>query len=167
MVQQLGFVYRITNLRNQKSYIGETESISKRIKDHFRSPRNESFKEDVKSDPELVDFEVEVLEICFTVEDRKRLESFWISCFNSTDPSWGYNKKNGEGRKKQFKRGSTGRSPGCGSRAFMQTYKYKETMSERTRQQFRDPVTLEKMKRAAVAGWQKRRAKQNSKKACT
>ena len=82
-----GYVYKITNLVNSKIYIGQ----------HKSSFFDESYwgsgtlLKSVYEKYGKQNFTREILEFCETPEELNEREIFWISYYNSTDKSIGYN----------------------------------------------------------------------------
>ncbi|QOR57172.1 hypothetical protein [uncultured phage cr4_1] len=96
-------IYKLTNLVNQKVYIGQTKnSLRKRIISHLTQARTNT-----KSKKHHLlfailkygydNFDVTILEVCLQNQLNDR-EIFWISYYNSTNPDKGYNcTKGGDG----------------------------------------------------------------------
>ena len=85
-------VYKITNRRNEKLYVGLTQQpIEKRFLQHAKAytPLGEAMRE-----CGLENFTIEVIERCETLEQAKRQERFWIRVLNSKVPN-GYNQSDG------------------------------------------------------------------------
>ena len=94
----MGVIYKVTNQKNGKVYIGQTiNSLEYRFKQHYREARSE--KKLGKSSSRfhnallkysIEDFKEEVLE---EVEKEKlnEREIYWISFFKSNDRKFGYN----------------------------------------------------------------------------
>ena len=91
------FIYKITNLQNNKIYIGQTsKSIEFRFNLHIRNSKKESYR--IKQPVDMAiykygvdNFEIKLIDI---VHDKKELSSkerFWISFYNSTNNKIGYN----------------------------------------------------------------------------
>ena len=87
-------IYKIQNIENGKTYVGQSTNIERRWKQHI----NSSFNEKDDSDTELHrtikkyslnHFKWEVLEEC-KVEELDEKEKFWIKELNSISP-YGYN----------------------------------------------------------------------------
>lgn len=89
-------IYKITNLLNNKVYIGQSINISQRWKAHRNCPFNPN--NDVYDLPlyrairkyGLDNFSFTVLEEC-TPEELNDKEKFWIQTLNANDPNFGYN----------------------------------------------------------------------------
>lgn len=87
-------IYKITNLKNGKVYIGQSRQIEKRFQQH----RNKSkfLEEDKWYSPLYIDmysfgienFSFEVIEEC-TIEELNEKEEYWIKYYNSQED--GYN----------------------------------------------------------------------------
>lgn len=90
----MGYIYKITNIKNGKCYIGETiQNYKKRWRDHIYCSKN-----DKSGSPVLVNafkkhgidnFKFEVLIICFD-DKRFEMETHYIKKYNSLVPN-GYN----------------------------------------------------------------------------
>ena len=92
------YVYKITNIINQKVYIGITSrTIEERFKEH-KYRMNERIDLHLYSSMKkhgVENFKVELLESCDTLESLFTQERFWISKTNSNNPLFGYNNTNG------------------------------------------------------------------------
>lgn len=94
-------IYKLTNLKNQKAYIGQAVDLSARWKDHIKAglgidtPSNILYKAMAADGVE--NFSFEVLEECDRSELNNR-ETYWIDFYNTT--IFGYNMTKG-GAKKQ------------------------------------------------------------------
>ena len=93
-------VYKITNLINNKVYIGITKQIIKRIGNHiyyFKNPNssNNTYLHKSLRKYGLEFFTIEVLEICDTLDSLNDKEVYWIQYYNSTDNKKGYNLDSG------------------------------------------------------------------------
>ena len=85
-------VYKITNLSNEKIYVGQTrQRIEKRFLQHSKSnsPLGKAMRE-----CGLENFTIEIIERCETQEELNEREKFWIKVLNSKFPK-GYNLSNG------------------------------------------------------------------------
>lgn len=92
------YVYKITNIINQKVYIGITSrTIEERFREH-KHKINERIHLHLYSSMKkygVENFKIELLESCKTLENLFIRERFWISKTNSNDPLFGYNNTNG------------------------------------------------------------------------
>ena len=85
-------IYKITNLLNEKIYIGQTkQSIEKRFLQHSKanSPLGQAMRE-----CGLENFTIEVIERCKNQNELNEREKFWIKVLKSKSPN-GYNLSNG------------------------------------------------------------------------
>lgn len=73
-------IYKITNLLNNKSYIGQSNNIERRINEHFTSNSQEI--DQIIKEVGKNNFSIEVLEEC-TVEELNDKEKYWIKFYNS------------------------------------------------------------------------------------
>lgn len=90
-------IYKITNLLNQKIYIGQAVSLSDRLKTHVKAglgidANNNQMYKDMWDDG-LKNFSFEIVEYCNSVNDLNNGEKYWINFFNSSD--FGYNMTKG------------------------------------------------------------------------
>lgn len=89
-------IYKITNLINNKIYIGQSINIEKRINAHFAYAFSKGAKEyntPIHNAIRLYgkeSFKWEILKEC-TEEELDDLEIYYISLYNSTDRNIGYN----------------------------------------------------------------------------
>lgn len=85
-------IYKITNLLNEKIYIGQTrQPIEKRFLQHFKadSPLGQDMCE-----YGIENFTIEIIERCENQEQLNEREIFWINALNSKQPN-GYNVTSG------------------------------------------------------------------------
>lgn len=93
-------IYKITNLKNEKVYIGQAADLGNRWKDHVKAglgidtPNNKLYA--AMLDEGVENFSFEVLEECDRVALNNR-EVYWIEFYQSQD--WGYNMTKGGARK--------------------------------------------------------------------
>lgn len=90
----MGCIYSITNIVNNKKYIGQTSNFKRRIREHINDMKNGTH-----SNPHLTksiekygldSFEIVKLEDCDNdILDER--EEYWISYYSSTDKTKGYN----------------------------------------------------------------------------
>lgn len=99
----VGYIYKITNLLNNKFYIGKTKHpIDKRYYNHLWCVDN---KNDVTCKIHNAirkygkeNFKIELIDTCYSEEELNEKERYWIEKLNSRDPEVGYNTaKGGEG----------------------------------------------------------------------
>ena len=92
-------IYKITNDRNKKSYIGRSTSVRKRLTDHIKSAigistiANQKIHE-VMREEGIWNFTFELIEEC----DKDKLserEKYYIDFFQTADTTYGYNQKAG------------------------------------------------------------------------
>ena len=90
------FIYKITNLQNNKIYIGQTsKSIEFRFNLHIRNSKKESYR--IKQPVDMAiykygvdNFEIKLIDIAHDKKELSSKERFWISFYNSTDNIIGY-----------------------------------------------------------------------------
>ena len=93
-------IYKITNTKDEKTYIGQAVDLSNRWKDHIKAglgidtPNNKLYAAMMEDGVE--NFTFEVIEICDRADLNDR-ETFWIAFYQSQD--WGYNMTRGGARK--------------------------------------------------------------------
>ena len=92
-------IYKITNDRNKKSYIGRSTSVRKRLADHIKSAigistiANQKIHEIMREEG-IWNFTFELIEEC----DKDKLserEKYYIDFFQTADTTYGYNQKAG------------------------------------------------------------------------
>lgn len=88
------YIYKITNLINNKIYIGQTiHSINQRWNNHLSNARKGSklhLYEAIRKYGSH-NFTIECIDMADTIEDLNKKEKYWIEFFKSLDPSVGYN----------------------------------------------------------------------------
>ena len=88
-------IYKITNLINNKIYIGQTtQPLNCRWNDHCHSKRKNNAITNAIRKYGKDNFSIEVLATVYKTDDLNRLEKFYIEEFNSLAPK-GYNLKTG------------------------------------------------------------------------
>ena len=92
-------IYKITNDRNKKSYIGRSTSVRKRLADHIKSAigistiANQKIHE-VMREEGIWNFTFELIEECDKDKLNER-EKYYIDFFQTADTTYGYNQKAG------------------------------------------------------------------------
>ncbi len=93
------FIYKITNILNNKIYVGQTtKSIESRWKGHINTMKvcpnkNHLYLSMLKHG--LSNFKIEVLEECLTRCELNFLERYYIKFYNSVNNKYGYNRSEG------------------------------------------------------------------------
>lgn len=94
------YIYRYTNLNNNKKYVGQTNNIDRRIREHKSNAFNpNSVNYDDKIHQAIRkhgydNFKIDILEIINNAIDYELVnerEQFWIKEENSLITKWGYN----------------------------------------------------------------------------
>lgn len=93
-MQDIGLIYKITNIVNNRCYIGKTiQELKDRIHDHFSKWSNcKKLKEAINTYGKKM-FIIEVLQDNIPYSELDLLETFYIDKYNSIEE--GYNIKNG------------------------------------------------------------------------
>ena len=139
-------IYKITNIINNKIYIGQSKNLYKRLKDYIYEA---SYYRDTKRIRRpiifaikkygLKNFEFDVIELTIDLNER---EKYWISYYNATDRTKGYNiEKGGSGtshnktlsEKSRYNMGSRQR----GKKVSKKTRKKRKATRERLGQNFK------------------------------
>ena len=93
----MGYIYKITNTKNNKVYIGQTtRTIVERYEEHLNHASNSVNRHlyDAMNHYGAESFIVESLEECEDTKLSDR-EIYWINHYNSNDGSFGYNMTSG------------------------------------------------------------------------
>lgn len=165
---EIGFVYSITCIVNNKVYIGETSNLYTRFKTHVLNPINKFLAEDLKKYG-IENFEFEVLDVCLNTKERKQKETIYINSYRAFDRNHGYNiHKSHVARKlylKKLTRSEVALKSWMLSKSEkrkrlknLRTRKYKHKISQIVTNKWLDPEYKEKMRLAAKAGWEKRKS---------
>jgi len=98
-MKPFGYIYLITNLVNEKVYIGKTEStINKRWYTHkWRANHLDKVEKPLVIDLAIAKygencFKIDELDKTFNKEDLVRVEAYWIKFYDATNPDKGYNR---------------------------------------------------------------------------
>lgn len=90
-----GYIYKITNLINNKIYIGQVynKSIESRFNRHCdgAAANSKSYLGRAIHKYGKENFKYELLEECFSVKELNEREKYWIAYYNSTNGHIGYN----------------------------------------------------------------------------
>lgn len=89
------YIYKITNLLNNKVYIGQVynKSIYDRFKRHISEakPTSKSYIGRAIAKYGFENFTIEEIDTANTLEELNEKEKYWIKYYNSTDLNYGYN----------------------------------------------------------------------------
>ena len=98
IINHKGGIYRITNLINNKIYIGQSKNLTTRFRQHlYELKNNRHHNSHLQNTYNIVGkkaFKFDILEEC-TIEERDDRERYWIDYYKSTDPQFGYNYQSG------------------------------------------------------------------------
>ena len=91
-INNIGYIYKITNLFNGKIYIGQTsQTINQRWKEHLKDSKNPKYPlHKAIHKYGIENFKIEEIEAC-EIENLNEREIYWISFYNSYKGSNGYN----------------------------------------------------------------------------
>ena len=104
-IKEPSTIYAIRCKANGKIYVGATYRLEQRIKEHFSELKKEQkrtykypgyVEADIQRDYNKwgeAGFEVYVIEEGVSPASRKEREAFWIEEFKTSNPSFGYNKR--------------------------------------------------------------------------
>jgi group I intron endonuclease len=94
-----GGIYKITNLINSKSYVGQTiKNLNTRKSQHKNVAKNDSKNNHLYSAINIYgwkNFSFELIAYADSEEDLDNKEKYWIKFYNLTDRLYGYNKSVG------------------------------------------------------------------------
>lgn len=83
-------IYKIVNKQNHKIYIGQSVNIQKRLYDHRKSNRDDSYFHRAIEKYGKDNFTYEVIEEC-SPEQLNEREKYWIAFYQSHNREYGYN----------------------------------------------------------------------------
>lgn len=90
-----GYIYKITNLINNKVYIGQVynKSIETRFIRHCKcaNPKSYSYLSRAIYKYGKENFKFEEIEECYSIKELNEREKYWIAYYNSTNSKFGYN----------------------------------------------------------------------------
>lgn len=90
-----GYIYKITNMVNNKIYIGQVynKSIYDRFNRHCKgaNPHSKSYLCRALYKYGKENFKIEQIEECYSIEELNIREKYWIAYYNSTNSNIGYN----------------------------------------------------------------------------
>ena len=99
-------IYTITNKINNKKYIGQSQNIKVRWKNHKAELRhnhhNNTYLQNSWNKYGEHNFEFKIIEEC-NIEKLDEKEMYWIEFYNTVDPECGYNLNNGGGSNRGIK----------------------------------------------------------------
>lgn len=103
-IKEPSTIYAIRCIENGKVYIGRTQNLERRLREHLNELRsglkdpggrkNCGFQRDYDTYGESA-FEVYILERAVPPEDAQNREAFWIREYRATNPNFGYNRSDG------------------------------------------------------------------------
>lgn len=153
----MGLVYKITNIKNGKVYIGQTiNSVEHRFNQHWRETKSEhrlgkttSYFHNAFHKYGVESFEISILEEVDNAQLSER-EIYWIAKYNSTDRKIGYN-------------------IGSGGETAVTTPEVRAKIGANTKQRWLDPQAAEVMRAGlekATKEWQRLSAEKRILKSC-
>lgn len=90
-------IYKITNLINNKIYIGKAKDYQRRYRDHIglASKGVESYLYNAIRKYGEANFKIDQIDSAETDEELNNKEKYWIKQYDSTNPEKGYNMTDG------------------------------------------------------------------------
>lgn len=142
-------IYKVTNLVNNKIYIGQTTNTLEYRKDqHFREARskkrNTVYFHNALNKYGFKNFLFEEIDTAGSQEELDEKERYWIKFYDSTNKEKGYNLDSG------------------GHKGGVKSEETKRKIGETTKQKWEDPETAEKMRNGLLKGTET--MKKNAKK---
>jgi group I intron endonuclease len=96
-------IYSLVNLDNGKRYVGRSQSVRERIKNHlYEINRHKHPNKEINADSNCK-FAFELLEENVPREKRTERELYWILYYKSNDSRYGYNAKDPMFKNHHFK----------------------------------------------------------------
>ena len=101
------YIYKITNLINNKVYIGQTKNYRSRFSEHkhellHHKHHNSKLQEDFNRFG-LTNLKFEIIEECSTKEQALERETYWINYYGGIESDNTYNKCDLSGNNKEYK----------------------------------------------------------------
>ena len=90
-ISYIGYVYKTSNLTNNKIYIGKRQKSNF---DNYYLGSGKKLKSAIKCYGKE-NFKCEVLQWCFTIDELNIAEKYWINKYESQNPEIGYNISDG------------------------------------------------------------------------
>ncbi len=179
-----GYIYRATNIQNEKNYIGQTVASrwgedKSPIEDRWKEEVQEAYGKQrrgedlryieraiVKYGPE--NFELKEQDIAHSQEDLDNKETDWIKEYDSMNPDKGYNMKEG-GRGGLLSEEAKENLSKIGSEKWQEDLKYREKQTKERRERAKNPEFIEKMtkinrERAKDPKWREKMSKVTTEK---
>lgn len=89
-IKNISCVYIITNIYNNKVYIGQTTNLRKRISDYRNCDKRKNGVYEIIKREGIEKFKFEVLKFC-NEDELTNVENYYINLYDSTNPIKGYN----------------------------------------------------------------------------
>lgn len=139
-------IYKVTNLVNQKIYIGQTTlSLEDRKKSHYKEAKykkNNNYFHNALNSYNEDDFKWEIIEDSITeLDELNSKEIYYIALYNSTDKNKGYNLKHG------------------GDNGGLNSIETKIKIGNSTRERWKNPEIAERMRQGLIKGTEAMKSK--------
>ena len=134
-------IYCIENLTTHKKYIGQSNNIPYRIKQHLYELRNNkhynAYLQKAWNKYGEEDFNIYVVEYC-DIKDLDEKERFFIAQYNTTDNQYGYNMTHG-GQDGAICVGEAAERRRASLRKYYETTNAREIRGQQSRERFKNP----------------------------
>lgn len=138
IAKRTNVIYSFVNKINGKVYVGQTrKQLRERLAQHIWQMKYKSsyfHKALVKHG--LSNFDINILDSCENADDLDGLEIYWISYYNSTDRSRGYNRTTG----------GSGLSGNKGKHHYTDSDETKQKKSKSAKKKWQDPLYRQRYK---------------------